>query len=83
MTDSTASSTQDAEKTALPLDDAAAPATAADAPATADALPAFDELGLSDNVLAAVADLGDETPSPVQARAIPEVLAGHDLLAAA
>ena len=45
--------------------------------------PSFAGLGLSDAVLAAVGDLGYETPSPVQERAIPEVLAGHDLLAAA
>ena len=43
----------------------------------------FDSLGLSDEVLAAVRDLGYTEPTPVQAAAIPEVLAGRDLLAAA
>ena len=43
----------------------------------------FADLGLSDTVLAAVDDLGYERPTPVQAAAIPEVLAGRDLLAAA
>ncbi len=43
----------------------------------------FADLGLSETVLAAVADMGYETPTPVQAAAIPEVLAGRDLLAAA
>lgn len=43
----------------------------------------FDALGLSDDVLAAVRDLGYTDPTPVQAAAIPEVLAGRDLLAAA
>ena len=43
----------------------------------------FDGLGLSDEVLAAVRDLGYTEPTPVQAAAIPEVLAGRDLLAAA
>ena len=43
----------------------------------------FDALGLSDEVLAAVRDLGYTDPTPVQAAAIPEVLAGRDLLAAA
>ena len=45
--------------------------------------PSFAELGLSEEVLAAVGDLGYEVPSPVQAEAIPQVLAGRDLLAAA
>ncbi|MDM8300027.1 DEAD/DEAH box helicase [Collinsella tanakaei] len=43
----------------------------------------FADLGLSETVLAAVADMGYEEPTPVQAAAIPEVLAGRDLLAAA
>ena len=43
----------------------------------------FSELGLSEKVLQAVADLGYESPTPVQRQAIPEVLAGRDLLAAA
>ena len=46
-------------------------------------VPAFDELGLSDKALAAVRDLGYQRPSPVQAEAIPQVLAGRDVLAAA
>ena len=46
-------------------------------------LPGFDELGLSDQMLKAVKNLGYTAPTPVQAHAIPEVLAGHDLLAAA
>lgn len=43
----------------------------------------FEDLGLSDEVLAAVRDMGYETPTPVQAATIPEVLAGRDVLAAA
>ena len=43
----------------------------------------FDELGLGDAVLAAVADMGHTTPTPVQAQAIPLALAGGDVLAAA
>ena len=43
----------------------------------------FADLGLSDTMLAAVDDLGYSDPTPVQAAAIPEVLAGRDLLAAA
>jgi ATP-dependent RNA helicase DeaD len=37
-------------------------------------------LGLPDPILAALADVGYETPSPIQAQAIPLLLAGHDLL---
>lgn len=43
----------------------------------------FDTLGLRSRVLAAVADMGYTEPTPVQKLAIPEVLAGHDVLAAA
>jgi ATP-dependent RNA helicase RhlE len=43
----------------------------------------FDQLGLSADILRAVADEGYVTPTPVQEEAIPLVLAGRDLLAAA
>ena len=43
----------------------------------------FADLGLSDTVMQAVADMGYETPTPVQAASIPEVLTGRDILAAA
>ncbi len=43
----------------------------------------FAELGLRPEVLRAVADLGFEEPSPVQARAIPLLMAGRDLIAQA
>ena len=43
----------------------------------------FADLGLSGAVLDAVADMGYEAPTPVQAAAIPEALAGRDVLAAA
>ncbi len=43
----------------------------------------FAELGLGTKVLAAVKSLGYESPSPVQEQAIPAVLAGKDVLAAA
>ena len=49
----------------------------------ADELARFADLGLSDEVLAAVEDLGYERATPVQAMAIPQVLAGRDILAAA
>ena len=43
----------------------------------------FKDLGLSDALLKAVEDKGYETPSPIQEKAIPKVLEGHDLLASA
>lgn len=45
--------------------------------------PSFESLGLSSEVLEAVSDMGYAEPTPVQAAAIPEVLAGRDVLAAA
>ena len=43
----------------------------------------FSTLGLSDPLLRAVSDKGYTTPSPIQAEAIPAVLKGHDVMAAA
>jgi ATP-dependent RNA helicase RhlE len=43
----------------------------------------FDTLGLAEGLTRAVADEGYTIPTPIQARAIPEILAGRDLLAAA
>jgi ATP-dependent RNA helicase RhlE len=43
----------------------------------------FDSLGLSADLLQTVAEEGYHTPTPVQAAAIPHVLSGHDVLAAA
>ncbi len=43
----------------------------------------FASLGLRPELLRAVSENGYEIPTPVQARAIPEVLAGRDLLAGA
>jgi ATP-dependent RNA helicase RhlE len=43
----------------------------------------FSSLGLSEALLRAVADQGYTTPTPIQAQAIPAVLAGGDLLAGA
>ena len=40
----------------------------------------FDELGLSEKVLQAVAASGYTTPTPIQAEAIPHALAGRDVL---
>jgi ATP-dependent RNA helicase RhlE len=43
----------------------------------------FDSLGLSADLLQTVAEEGYETPTPVQAEAIPLILQGRDILAAA
>ena len=43
----------------------------------------FAELQLSESLLRAIRDQGYDTPTPIQTKAIPPVLAGRDLLAAA
>jgi ATP-dependent RNA helicase RhlE len=43
----------------------------------------FDSLGLSAELLRAIAAAGYENPTPIQREAIPEVLAGRDLMAGA
>lgn len=43
-------------------------------------LPAFRDLGLIDPVLQVLDDVGYETPSPIQAKMIPHVLAGKDVI---
>lgn len=43
----------------------------------------FDILGLSPGILRAIAERGYSTPTPIQAQAIPPILAGRDVLAGA
>ena len=43
----------------------------------------FESLGLCPELLRALASAGYGTPTPIQVKAIPEVLAGHDLMASA
>ena len=43
----------------------------------------FDALGLNQEIMGAVEELGYTVPTPVQAGAIPQVLEGRDVLAAA
>src|SRR3954451_22310214 len=45
-----------------------------------DAGPRFDDLGLDERVLAALRDVGYETPSPIQAATIPPLLEGRDVV---
>jgi ATP-dependent RNA helicase RhlE len=43
----------------------------------------FDELGLRPEILRAVTEAGYTLPTPIQAQAIPEILAGHDIMGGA
>ena len=43
----------------------------------------FSDLGLSDELSQAVADLGYESPTPIQEKSIPVVLMGRDILGSA
>jgi superfamily II DNA/RNA helicase len=53
------------------------------APAAAETAASFDTLGLAPAILKAVQDAGYTVPSPIQAQAIPDALAGRDLMASA
>ena len=59
-------------------DDAASPESAT--PDSTDVLPGFDDLGITGPVLAAIRDLGYETPSPIQRATIPTLLSGRDVV---
>lgn len=43
-------------------------------------LVSFNDLGLNANIAKAVSDLGFETPTPIQAKAIPVLISGRDLI---
>jgi len=43
-------------------------------------MPTFAELGLSENLLQALTQLGYDQPTPIQEQAIPELLAGRDVI---
>ncbi len=47
------------------------------------ATPAFADLGLREEILRAVAEKGYVTPTPIQAKAIPAILAGKDIMGGA
>jgi ATP-dependent RNA helicase RhlE len=46
-------------------------------------VPTFDEIGLHPSILQAVADTGYTIPTPIQAQALPSVMAGNDVMGAA
>lgn len=43
----------------------------------------FEELGLSEKLLSAVASCGYKTPTPIQEKSIPVILMGRDVLGSA
>jgi len=56
------------------------PVAAAAEPEPIGELPLFSDLALSEPVMRAINDLGFEAPTPIQARSIPVLLAGRDLI---
>ncbi|NCF79824.1 MAG: DEAD/DEAH box helicase, partial [Alphaproteobacteria bacterium] len=40
----------------------------------------FDELGLAPEIMKAINDVGYTEPTPIQAEAIPQIIANHDVL---
>ena len=58
-------------------------AEAAREAAAAAGMPLFSELGLSEPILRAIAEMGYLHPTPIQAQAIPVVLAGRDVMGVA
>jgi ATP-dependent RNA helicase DeaD len=51
-----------------------------DQSAAAEVATSFSDLGLSEGLLQTLEELGYAEPTPIQARAIPELLAGHDVI---
>ena len=49
----------------------------------AQAIPTFAEIGLHPSILQAVADTGYTIPTPIQAQALPSIMAGNDVMGAA
>ncbi len=70
---------------AVPAETAVAAADVIEIPATVEPelLPRFVDLGLSEPILRAIAEKGYEYPTPIQAQAIPAVLAGRDVMGVA
>jgi superfamily II DNA/RNA helicase len=67
-----------------PIELAPVAATRPDVPASEEtSRPLFADLGLSESVLRAIAEMGYRHPTPIQEQAIPVVLMGRDVLGAA
>ena len=43
----------------------------------------FDSFGLNTDLVRAIAEVGYSTPTPIQVQAIPEIIAGRDVMGAA
>ena len=71
------------EATAAPADLSDTVAALACSAPVAPPPPTFRDLGLSEAVLRAVADMGYRHPTPIQAQAIPSVLMGRDVMGTA
>lgn len=69
--------------TELAMSDAPAAPDSSGTPAEAAHIPTFAELNLSQETLKAISDAGYEEPTPIQARTIPLMLAGKDVIAQA
>ena len=59
---------------------AVTPEAAAPVPEEETPLPGFGDLGLAEPIVRAVAGMGFEAPTPIQARSIPLLLAGRDMI---
>ena len=80
MQESASATTADAPVQAEPT---APPEPARTAPEAATVPDGFAALGLSDEILRAIAEMGYRDPTPIQAQAIPVVLMGRDVLGVA
>lgn len=73
----------EAEESLAPSEDAgeqAAQESAAAASEEEEELPGFESLNLSEEVMTAIHDMGFESPTPIQERAIPVILEGRDMI---
>ncbi len=82
------SATEQSEEEEEPIEESGAdsenePADDSDEEPADEALVTFEDLGLADEVLEAIKAMNYETPSPIQAKAIPALLQGGNLLGTA
>ncbi len=82
-TEPQADTSSDAPVEVAPVETAtvdAAPVTAPEPAKPAEPEVTFDDLGLSDEILRAVKETGYTIPTPIQAKGIPQVLMGRDII---
>ena len=80
VTDQTETASAESVNTAQPADEPSAAETSAAIPADAPVDIKFADLGLDEKLLKGIIDAGYDTPTPIQAKAIPEALKGRDVL---